>query len=89
VLDGAQTTLEQVRRDLAEWARGPSAPMPGAVEAALRDACDEDLGTPEVLALLGRVRADPAVRAGAKFETFVFADRILALDLSARLAGGG
>jgi hypothetical protein len=40
-----------------------------------------DLDTVSALALMRGLEADPDVPAGAKFETFLYADRILGLDL--------
>jgi len=40
------------------------------------------LDTVSVLALLRGLLPDASVPAGAKFETFVYADRILGLDLA-------
>jgi hypothetical protein len=41
-----------------------------------------DLDTVSALALLRGLAPDASVPAGAKFETFVYADRILGLDLA-------
>jgi cysteinyl-tRNA synthetase len=65
---------------VAEWAQSPSKPMPppitGTVQAAFAD-----LDTVSLLALLRGLAADASVPAGTKFETFVYADRVLGLDL--------
>ncbi|MFH7335017.1 hypothetical protein [Streptomyces sp. KHY 26] len=70
------------RRDVARWARQPSRPVPEAVRARLAEAWDEDLDVPGVLRVLEAVAADPGVADGARFETFAYADRLLALELA-------
>lgn len=70
------------RRDVARWARQPSRPVPEAVRARLAEAWDEDLDVPGVLRVLEAVAADPGVADGARFETFAYADRLLALELT-------
>ena len=51
------------------------------IESA-RAALDDNLDVPAVLALLHQLIENPAVPPGAKFETFVFLDQVLALDLA-------
>jgi len=80
VLAGADETVASWRRQVAHWAESPSKPMPPAISQAAR-AAFSDLDTVSVLGLLRDLIADEDVPAGAKFETFVYADRILGLDL--------
>jgi hypothetical protein len=81
-LDQAEQTLGEWRRSVAAWAKHPSAPMhPTTVESA-RAALDDNLDVPAVLGLLPQLIENPAVPPGAKFETFVFLDQVLALDLA-------
>jgi hypothetical protein len=80
VLAGARETLGDWRHRVAEWAESPSKPMPARI-AELAGAAFGDLNTASALALLRGLAAESGVPAGAKFETFVFADRILGLDL--------
>jgi hypothetical protein len=81
-LDQAEQTLGEWRRSVAAWAEHPSAPMhPATVESA-RAALDANLDVPAVLGLLPQLIDNPAVPPGAKFETFVFLDQVLALDLA-------
>ena len=47
----------------------------------IRDAFDKDLGTVPALDLLRSVKSDQDVPAGAKFETFLFVDCVLGLEL--------
>jgi hypothetical protein len=54
--------------------------VPARIAETMRSAFG-DLDTVRVLALLRDVAADPDVPAGAKFETFLYADRVLGLDL--------
>lgn len=75
-------------RDLVvEWAGFPSAGMPASYVEAMRDRAADDLDTPGVLALLDRVAADDQVPPGGRFEFFMYADRLLGLDLAAHLSG--
>jgi len=77
----AGETLTYWRERVAEWAESPSRPVPAPIEAAIREAFG-DLDTASALAVLHGLPADSSVPAGAKFETFVYADRILGLDLA-------
>jgi len=80
-LDRAGETLGSWRRQVAVWAESPSRPIPASTAEAVR-AAFSDLDTASALALLRRLAPDSSVPAGAKFETFVYADRILGLDLA-------
>jgi hypothetical protein len=80
-LDRAGETLGSWRRQVAVWAESPSRPMPASTAEAAR-AAFSDLDTAAALALLRGLALDASVPAGAKFETFVYADRILGLDLA-------
>ena len=81
-LDHAEQTLSKWRRSVAAWAEHPSAPThPATVESA-RAALDDNLDVATVLGLLPRLIENPAVPPGSKFETFVFLDQVLALDLA-------
>ncbi|MES9525645.1 hypothetical protein [Streptomyces capoamus] len=87
VLEDAARRLARWRRAVAGWARRPSRPVPGEVRERLRAAWEDDLDLPAVLGVLGDVESAAGVPDGARFETFVYADRLLALDL-ARDVGG-
>jgi hypothetical protein len=80
-LASADGTLADWRRHVAEWAESPSRPVPTAI-AETAGAAFSDLDTVSALAMLRRLAADASVPAGAKFEAFVYADRILGLDLA-------
>jgi hypothetical protein len=80
VLAGARATLARWRLRVATWAESPSRPVPVPVAEMIRSAV-ADLDTPRVLALLRDLEADPDMPAGARFETFLSADRLLGLDL--------
>lgn len=80
----AGDTARLWRRRVAGWAESPSRPMPAATASAIRSAID-DLDTVRVLALLNDLSLDAGAPAGAKFETFLYADRILALDLPSEI----
>jgi hypothetical protein len=78
-------TLGSWRQQVAQWAESPSRAIPAPIAQAAGSAF-ERLDTVSVLALLRGLAADADVPTGAKFETFVYADRILGLDL-ARVVG--
>jgi len=77
----ADETLTDWRQRVARWAESPSRPVPTAIAEAA-GAAFSDLDTVSVLTMLRGLLADGSVPAGAKFETFVYADRILGLDLA-------
>ncbi|MFE2724223.1 hypothetical protein [Kitasatospora sp. NPDC059327] len=78
----AAATLRDWRRQVADWAWTPSAPVPDAIRRQAAAAFTGDLDTPAVLALLHRVRADSGLAEGARFETFAALDRVLGLELT-------
>lgn len=80
-LDRAEELLGHWRRCVAEWGRHASAPMPGAAVARADRALDDNLDVGAVLDTLHQLEDDVAIPAGAKFETFVHVDRVLAFDL--------
>jgi hypothetical protein len=69
------------RRRVAEWASEPSRPVPPEAARVIRDAFDDDLDTVAAVDLLRSLESRPDVPAGAKFETFLFVDRVLGLEL--------
>jgi hypothetical protein len=77
--DAAQT-LGELRRHVAKWAQSPSGAIPAPVAATLQTAFDS-LDFVAVLELLSGLAADDTVPPGRRFETFVYADRVLGLDL--------
>ena len=77
----ASGTLGSWRQQVARWAESPSRPIPAPIAEAARSAFG-GLDTVSALALLRGLAPDAIVPAGAKFETFVYADRILGLDLA-------
>jgi hypothetical protein len=83
-LTEAADTVRRWRRQVAEWAELPSRPMPADTAAAVRSAFD-DLDTVHALALLRDLSLDANTPAGAKFETFLYADRVLALGLPSEI----
>ncbi|MCQ9132492.1 hypothetical protein [Streptomyces hilarionis] len=79
----ARDTLARWRRAVADWARQPSRPVPEELRARLRAAWDDDLDVPAVLNVLRSVGdAGPGLAAGARFETYAYADRLLGLELT-------
>jgi hypothetical protein len=81
MLANTQVTLGQWRNQVAGWAESPSRPVPGQIIAAYRTAL-EQLDTAAILAMLHTVASESAMAPGAKFETFLHADRVLGLDLA-------
>jgi hypothetical protein len=80
MLGSAQETVAHWRHQVAAWAESPSRPVPARLAQTFRAAFG-DLDTMSVLALLHDLALDADVPAGAKFETFLDADRVLGLDL--------
>lgn len=80
-LDRADIVLDRWRRLVAGWADHPSAPMPDDVVERAYVALDEHLDIGALVEILQTLADDAAVPPGAKFETFVHFDRILALEL--------
>ena len=80
-LTAADGTVRRWREQVADWADQPSRPVSAQYWARITGAIDDDLDTPAALRALRELSKDPDVPAGAKFETFVAADRVLALDL--------
>jgi hypothetical protein len=81
-LDDAARILARWRSAVARWARSPSRPVPDDVRARLREAWEDDLDLPGVLNVLRDVENGPEPADGARFETYAYADRLLALDLA-------
>jgi cysteinyl-tRNA synthetase len=80
-LEAADATLRRWRERVAEWANEASRPMCADYSARIFGALDDDLDTPAALRALRELARDPDIPAGSKFETFVAADRVLALEL--------
>jgi hypothetical protein len=81
VLADADQTLRRWRELVAGWAESPSRPMCAEVTAQLATAFDGDLDTPAALLALRGLEQDPEIPPGSKFESFLHADQLLALDL--------
>ncbi|MFI9172376.1 hypothetical protein [Streptomyces lincolnensis] len=77
----AQDTLRRWRRAVADWARQPSRAIPDEVRAELRTAWEDDLDVPGVLRVLRSVETSD-LPAGARFETYAYADRLLGVELT-------
>ena len=80
-LADAAGTLGRWRQQVAQWAESPSGAVPARIAEAA-SAAFADLDTVAALSLLRGLMPDTSVPAGAKFETFVYADRVLGLDLA-------
>jgi len=81
-LEAADTRLARWRELVRQWAEAPGAASVASWIADVVAAFDDDLDTPRAVALLSRLAKDPAVSAGAKYQSFVVADRLLGLDLA-------
>jgi hypothetical protein len=81
VLSDADQALRRWREQVAEWAESPSKPMCAEVTAQVTAAFDDDLDTPAALRALRELENDPQIPPGSKFESFLNADQLLALDL--------
>ena len=79
-LANAARTLGEWRHHVARWAQSPSGAIPAPTAATVREAFG-DLDIAAVVALLHGLAADETVLPGPRFETFVYADRVLGLDL--------
>jgi hypothetical protein len=80
LLADAQATLAGWRTEVARWAELPSRRVPEHIMTEFREAAGQ-LDTPAVVEMLRAVVAADALPPGARFETFLYADRVLALDL--------
>jgi cysteinyl-tRNA synthetase len=81
-IEAADVLLSRWRRAVADWAEEPSVAMSQPHADDVLAAFDDDLDTPRALQVLRRLEKDAGVPAGAKFETFAWADRLLGLDLA-------
>lgn len=81
-LEAAGETLEGWREQVATWALSPSQPMCAEPVADVLAALENDLDTPAALRTLSALAADGRVPPGAKFESFVYLDAFLGLDLA-------
>jgi len=79
---GAEEALRRWRARMSDWARSPSRPIPPQIRQRAEANFADDLDTPSVLQLLGEIEADENLPNGAKFETFAYLDRVLALELA-------
>jgi hypothetical protein len=81
ILGEADQALRRWRELVAAWAESPSKPMCAEVTAQVAAAFDDDLDTPAALQALRGLENDPQIPPGSKFESFLHADQLLALDL--------
>jgi hypothetical protein len=79
-LADARRTLSEWRSCVATWAEFPSGAIPERIATTVRAAFG-DLDIVAVLALLSQLVTDESVPPGRRFETFVYVDRVLGLDL--------
>jgi hypothetical protein len=79
-LADAAHTLGEWRRRVAGWAESPSRRIPEPIATTVRAAFDS-LDTVTALSSLTGLASDETVPPGARFEAFVYADRVLGLEL--------
>ncbi|NRQ35822.1 cysteine--tRNA ligase [Nonomuraea sp. NN258] len=84
-LRAADRTLRRWRSRVAEWSESPSAPMAAGYVERAESAFADDLDTPAALRVLRELERDESVAPGAKFESFLHLDQVLALDLSTEI----
>jgi hypothetical protein len=82
LLSDATTELARWRRLVAGWAEEPSRPICAEVQQDLLDALSDDLRTADAVAALRR-SLELGLPGGCLFETWAWADQLLALDLAA------
>jgi len=80
-LTSALDRLDRWRHQVARWAESLSRPVPSLLKTNFHEFFDQ-LATWSVIQVLNEFADKADVPPGAKFETFVFADRILGLDLA-------
>lgn len=85
LLRDADRTVRRWRARVAGWAESPSAPLASGHVERVEAALDDDLDTPAALRALRDLDGDDSVAAGAKFESFLHLDQVLALDLAAEI----
>lgn len=81
-LSRASADIFSWRQRVATWATHPSKPPHRDTVRRCEDALEDNLDTAGALAALRALESDPVVPEGSKFETFVYLDRILGLDLA-------
>ncbi|GAA4224295.1 hypothetical protein GCM10022254_03410 [Actinomadura meridiana] len=84
-LAGAGERLARWRSNVAEWATAPGRPMNREYATRAEGALADDLDAPSALATLDRLADDADVPPGAKLETFIHLDLLLALGLVAAI----
>ncbi|MEU8800290.1 hypothetical protein [Spirillospora sp. NPDC048819] len=77
----ATERLGRWRGAVAEWATAPGRPMSREYATEAEAALADDLDSPAALAVLDRLDVDTDVPPGAKLETFIHLDLVLALGL--------
>ncbi|WP_141578080.1 hypothetical protein [Actinomadura sp. WMMA1423] len=80
-LAASAARLDAWRGKVAEWATSPGRPMIREYADEALAALADDLDGPTALAVLDRLAADRDVPPGAKLETFIHLDLVLALGL--------
>lgn len=74
--------LQLWREQVADWANSPSKPMCAQYLADIKTAFDSDLDTVAALQQVAALAGDEGIPPGSRFETFVYTDHLLGLDLA-------
>lgn len=80
-LTSSRLLLDRWRQQVATWARTVSRPIHPATAREFDDALQDGLDTATALRVLERLESAPDVPDGSRFETFVYADRVLGVEL--------
>lgn len=81
-LTAADGVVREWRAQVADWANSPSKPMCAQYTTDITAAFDADLDTVTALRTVSALAADTEIPAGSKFESFVYLDQLLGLDLA-------
>jgi hypothetical protein len=87
-LTGSLLLLDRWRQQVATWARTVSRPIHPATAQEFDDALRDGLDTATALRVLQRLETATDVPDGSRFETFVYADRVLGLELPRDIGRG-
>ena len=80
-MTGSRLLLDRWRQQVAAWARNVSRPMHAQSAREFDAALQDGLDTATALRVLERLETAPDVPDGSKFETFLYSDRVLGLEL--------
>jgi hypothetical protein len=88
MLAAARATLAEWRTQVARWAESPSRRVPEHIMTEFLAAAGR-LDAAAIVTMLRALAAQEELPPGARFETFLYADRVLALDLPSDIGRSG